>query len=177
MAAPVTASRRLASRLVPAYVHPDGERSGGAGGTGPGGAGPGGAGPGGAGGAGGGGAEPGLAAAVLRYRIMAYVVGTGLLVLVFVGVPLQYGAGIPQVDAIVGPIHGFLYIVYLLTAVDLARRARFTLLQLAAMIGAGFLPFLAFVIEHRVMQRMQLMPAPGGDPGAGTPGAGGGSHS
>jgi integral membrane protein len=121
----LTSTRRLAGRLVPAYVHDTD------------------AGP-----------APGLAGAVLRYRIMAFIVGTGLLVLVFVGVPLQYGADIPQVAEIVGPIHGFLYIVYLLTAVDLGRRARFTLLQLAAMIGAGFLPFLAFIIEHRVMQRL-----------------------
>ncbi|HEX3947170.1 MAG TPA: DUF3817 domain-containing protein [Acidimicrobiales bacterium] len=99
----------------------------------------------------------GLAAALLRYRIMAYVVGVGLLILVFVGVPLQYGATIPQVAQIVGPIHGFLYIVYLLAAVDLARRARFTLLQMAAMIGAGFLPFLAFVIEHQVGKRVDRL--------------------
>jgi integral membrane protein len=97
----------------------------------------------------------GLSAALGRYRVMAYVVGVGLATLVFVGVPLQYGAGIPQVDEVVGPIHGFLYIVYLLTAVDLARRARFTLLQMGAMIGAGFVPLLAFVIEHRVTRRLR----------------------
>lgn len=96
----------------------------------------------------------GLEAAFRRYRVMAYVVGVGLATLVFAGVPLQYGAGIPQVDTIVGPIHGFLYIAYLLVAVDLARRARFTLLQMAAMIGAGFIPLLAFVIEHRVHRRL-----------------------
>lgn len=97
----------------------------------------------------------GLGAALLRYRVMAFVVGTGLATLVFAGVPLQYAAGVPQVDEIVGPIHGFLYIVYLLMAVDLARRARFTLLQMAAMIGAGFIPLLAFVIEHRVTKRIR----------------------
>ncbi len=102
-------------------------------------------------------ATRGLSAALLRYRVMAYIVGTGLLILVLVGVPLQYGATIPQVAEIVGPIHGFLYIVYLLASVDLARRARFTLLQMAAMIGAGFLPFLAFIIEHQVGKRVALL--------------------
>jgi integral membrane protein len=101
--------------------------------------------------------DRGLAGAVLRYRIMAWTVGVGLLILVFVGIPLQYGADVPQVSAIVGPFHGFLYIVYLVCAVDLARRARFTLLQMAAMIAAGFLPFVAFIIEHRVMQRLASM--------------------
>ena len=97
----------------------------------------------------------GIDGALLRYKVMAYIVGVGLLVLVFVGVPLQYGADVPQVAAVVGPIHGFLYIVYLLAALDLARRARFTLLQMAAMVGAGFVPFLAFVIERRVERRVR----------------------
>ncbi|MCL4423763.1 MAG: DUF3817 domain-containing protein [Actinobacteria bacterium] len=43
---------------------------------------------------------------------MAYIVGTGLLILVLVGVPLQYAAGKPEVVQIVGPIHGMLYIIY-----------------------------------------------------------------
>jgi integral membrane protein len=111
----------------------------------------------------------GLTGALLRYKVMAFIVGVGLLILVFVGVPLQYGANVPQVAEIVGPIHGFLYIVYLLAAVDLARRARFTLLQMAAMVGAGFLPFLAFVIERRVERRVDEVlaePEPSGDTAA-----------
>ncbi len=93
--------------------------------------------------------------ALLRYRIMAYVVGVGLAILVFVGIPLQYGAGSKAVVAFVGPIHGFAYIVYLFTALDLARRARFSLLEMLAMVGAGLLPGLAFVIEHRVTRRLE----------------------
>jgi integral membrane protein len=91
--------------------------------------------------------------ALLRYRVMAYIVGVGLFILVFVGIPLQI-AGHKGVVQIVGPVHGFLYIVYLLAALDLARRARFTLLQMAAMIGAGLLPFLAFVIERRITKKI-----------------------
>jgi integral membrane protein len=107
--------------------------------------------------------------ALLRYRVMAYLVGTGLIILVFVGIPLQYGASKPGVVMVVGPIHGALYIVYLLAAIDLARRGRFTLLQMAAMIGAGFLPFLAFFIERRVTRRVeQEFPAPA-TPAAGEP--------
>ncbi len=96
----------------------------------------------------------GIEGALHRYKIMAYTVGVGLIILVFVGVPLQFLAGVPQVSAIVGPIHGFLYIVYLLAALDLARRARFTIIQMAAMIGAGFIPGLAFVVERSVAKRV-----------------------
>ena len=36
-----------------------------------------------------------MSGALLRYRVMAYVVGIGLIVLVFVGIPLQYAATRP----------------------------------------------------------------------------------
>jgi hypothetical protein len=45
--------------------------------------------------------------------------------------------------------------VYLLAAADLARRARFGLWQLVALVTAGFLPFLAFVVERRVTRRLE----------------------
>jgi integral membrane protein len=98
--------------------------------------------------------SPNILGALERYKLMAYIVGTGLIILVFLGIPLQAWAGAPQVAKYVGFAHGILYIVYLLSALDLARRARFTLLQMAAMIGAGFLPFLAFIIERRVERRV-----------------------
>ncbi len=98
--------------------------------------------------------RPGIAGALQRYKLMAYIVGTGLIILVFIGIPLQYGVNFPLIEKIVGTAHGFLYIVYLVAALDLARRARFTLLQMAAMIGAGLLPFLAFIIERRVERRV-----------------------
>jgi integral membrane protein len=93
--------------------------------------------------------------ALIRYRVMAFIVGTGLLILVFVAVPLQYGANINLVAEIVGTMHGYLYIVYLVAAADLARRAHWRLLRIVMVVAAGFLPFLAFVVEHRVYRQMQ----------------------
>ena len=39
--------------------------------------------------------------ALARYRVMAYVVGIGLVILVCIGVPLRYGANFPLVVEIV----------------------------------------------------------------------------
>jgi integral membrane protein len=91
-----------------------------------------------------------VSAALKRYRIMAYLVGTGLLILVCVGVPLQYAGHNKSVVAVVGPIHGFLYIIYLVSVLDLMVRARLNLKQLVVMVCAGFLPGLAFIIEHHI---------------------------
>jgi len=63
-------------------------------------------------------------AALTRYRVIAYIVGVVLVVLVVIGMPLKYAADQPLIVETVGPAHGFLYMVYLVAVFDLARRAR-----------------------------------------------------
>jgi integral membrane protein len=89
-------------------------------------------------------------ASLLFYRVLAYVVGVGLIVLVLVGVPLKYLADSPGVVAVVGPLHGFLYMVYLLATVNLAFRARWSPVKTVLVMLAGTIPFLSFVAERKV---------------------------
>jgi integral membrane protein len=93
--------------------------------------------------------------ALTRYRVMAYVVGVMLLVLVFVAVPLRYFAGVPEVSKVVSPIHGLLYIVYLVAAFDLAVKARWTGKGTVLVLLAGVVPFLFFWAERRVTTRVR----------------------
>lgn len=99
--------------------------------------------------------EPTLEGALLRYRVMAFVVGTLLLVLVLVAVPLQYGAGQPGPAAVIGVIHGICYIIYLGASYDLGRRAGWRLRRLVPPVFAGFVPVLAFVVERRTTRRVR----------------------
>ena len=86
--------------------------------------------------------------ALIRYRIMAWIVGVGL-ILVFVGIPF------PTFERIIGPIHGTLYIVYLVAGADLARRAHWTLGRMAMVVLAGFVPFVAFIVESKVTHQLE----------------------
>ena len=86
---------------------------------------------------------------LLRYQVMAWVVGVGLVILVFVGIPLQL-AGHKGVVQVVGPLHGFLYIVYLLAAFELAVRRRWPAWKTLLVLGAGTVPLLSFVVERWV---------------------------
>jgi len=106
-----------------------------------------------------------LQGAVLRYRVMAYVVGTALLVLTAVVIAkyaFDLRSQMRTPEQIVAPIHGYLYIVYLVVAADLARRARWGLGRILLVVCSGFVPFLAFVVEHRVHRQMQAEWATGG---------------
>ncbi|HEX3815669.1 MAG TPA: DUF3817 domain-containing protein [Mycobacteriales bacterium] len=91
-----------------------------------------------------------MSGAITRYRVMAYIVGVGLVILVCVGVPLKYAFDFDPVVAVVGPMHGFLYIVYLLTVLDLATRRRWHLLKIIVVMLAGTIPFLSFLAERKV---------------------------
>jgi integral membrane protein len=105
-----------------------------------------------------------LRSPLTRYRIMAYIVGTMLIILVCVAVPIQYAAGEPTLAQVVSPIHGILYMAYLVTVWDLVRRGGFTRRQVAAMVGSGFIPGLAFVVERRVTRAATAAAQQGGDP-------------
>ena len=88
--------------------------------------------------------------ALLRFRVIAYVVGVGLIVLVLVGVPLQVWGDSDAIVKIVGPLHGALYVIYLLLTLDLARRIRMNVIVMLVVMLAGTIPFLSFVAERKV---------------------------
>jgi len=97
---------------------------------------------------------PAVKSALTRYRVIAYIVGVMLLVLLFVAMPLKYFGDNPAAMNVVGPMHGFLYVVYLLGAFDLGRRVRWTLPRLLLIALAGTIPFVSFYAERKVTQEL-----------------------
>ena len=91
-----------------------------------------------------------MSAALTRYRVLAYIVGVLLLILVVVAMPLKYLADRPTMVAVVGPLHGFCYMVYLVTAFDLAVRSRWAFRRTALVLLAGTVPVMSFVAERKV---------------------------
>src|SRR5918993_639178 len=83
--------------------------------------------------------------ALIRYRIMAYTVGVLLVILVCVGVPLKYLGDNDTVVTWTAIPHGWIYMLLLITAFDLGRRARWSWKRLILIALAGAIPFLFFV--------------------------------
>jgi integral membrane protein len=96
-------------------------------------------------------------AAVLRYRVMAYITGAVLIVLCFVGIPLQLAAHNDAVVNDVGTVHGILYIIYLIVAYLLTRRLRMPIGRTLLVLLAGTIPVLTFVVE-RWVYRSYIVP-------------------
>jgi integral membrane protein len=91
-----------------------------------------------------------------RFRVMAYVTGVVLAtatIWALIGyLFLDYGAegGKPGIYSVLWIAHGWLYFIYLITAVDLSFRMRYSLLRTLGILIAGTVPFMSFVAEHYV---------------------------
>lgn len=110
-----------------------------------------------------------VAGALTRFRVMAYVVGVMLLILV-VGMIAKYAFDQPTIVEVVGPIHGFLYVIYLITVIDLAVKVKFSVVRTLLVMIAGTIPFVSFIAEHIVARDVKAMiaaPAAAAAPAAG----------
>ena len=96
-----------------------------------------------------------IATALRNYRVAAWVTGIGLLVLVFVAMPLKYFLGEPRPVAVVGMLHGFLYMVYIVCTLILAERCRWRPLEAVVILLAGTIPIASFVAERQVTRRVR----------------------
>ena len=98
-------------------------------------------------------------ASLQRYRVLAWVTGVMLLILC-VEMVLKYVLQLPgfNVDGdprneaarIIAMVHGWVYVVYLVTVFDLWSTLRWRLGRLTAMAAAGVVPVMSFVLERRV---------------------------
>lgn len=97
----------------------------------------------------------------LAYRVLAFVVGV-LLVLGAISSVLKYllteGSDLQQLGEALTPIwliHGWIYMIYVVVAFLLSRRARWSLEFLVVMLLAGLIPVLIFWVERRVAVKLR----------------------
>ncbi|WP_142120410.1 DUF3817 domain-containing protein [Rarobacter faecitabidus] len=86
----------------------------------------------------------------LRYRILAWITGTMLLALC-VEMILDYFVKI-DVSAIawIPFVHGWVYVVYLVTVIDLWTKMRWGAGRLTTMVLAGVVPVMSFIMEKKI---------------------------
>jgi len=97
--------------------------------------------------------ERGLTGALFRYQLMANIVGVLVIPLFFfTGLHLAIG-GFKAELAVFGIGHGYLYIVYLITAGFLGLKARLPIPWILLMGIAGIVPGLTFLVEWIIVTR------------------------
>jgi integral membrane protein len=95
---------------------------------------------------------------VTGYRVMAYITGVLIIVICFVGLPLQFAANSDWIDKWLGTVHGYLYIIYVIVAFLLGTKLRLRPMQMVPLLLAGIVPIMTFLVERRMM-RTYIAPA------------------
>ncbi len=91
-----------------------------------------------------------------RYRVMAIVTGV-MLLLVTLEVVLRRLLGVDtgEVGSTVLIAHGWVYVVYLVTVLDLWSKLRWRFGRLVALVLAGVVPLVSFVVERRIVAEVR----------------------
>ncbi|MDQ6933826.1 MAG: DUF3817 domain-containing protein [Actinomycetota bacterium] len=104
------------------------------------------------------------------YRVLATVVGISIATLVLVGVPLKYAHNLwpsvlppsslgwrvgTNINLYLGTAHGFIYLGFLLVALSLALRARWSTVFTVLTLVCGTIPIVSFWAEFRAIRKVE----------------------
>ena len=87
---------------------------------------------------------------------MAIICGINLLILIFAYLPAKYAFNLIENHRylIVVPIaHGYFYIAYILTVLQLGVQKRMSLTTIAGLVIAGTVPFASFIAERNIVKK------------------------
>ena len=99
---------------------------------------------------------------VNTYRVLAFVVGILLAFCALVAFPLKYfvteGTSLQQFGedaSIMWLFHGWIFMIYVVVAFLLSRKAGWSFGFTIVALVAGLVPLLIFWVEHEVMQKLK----------------------
>ena len=96
-----------------------------------------------------------MKSAILRFRVMAIVSGVMSLLLWFVYMPIKYifhDASLHSKIIWIPMVHGYLYPIYIITAIQFATKARWPIMKMLGLMLAGTLPIASLLAERRVVR-------------------------
>jgi integral membrane protein len=90
-----------------------------------------------------------------RLRILGFLEGVSLLLLLFVAVPLKYGADDPTFTKLFGPIHGALFLLFILNTLSVGVEQKWEFVKTTwKVILACFIPFGTFYIDRKILSKI-----------------------
>ena len=89
--------------------------------------------------------------ALARFKFIAYLAGV-VLILFTIEITLKY-SGILEIPWF-AQLHGIVYMVYVVIAFDMSRRAKLSLRDTFLVLIAGTIPVMSFIAESRIRRRV-----------------------
>jgi integral membrane protein len=89
-----------------------------------------------------------------RLRIIAFLEGCSLLLLVFVAMPIKYLLNIPEATQAIGLIHGILFIVFVVATLVISILHKWNLGRVCMVMASSVLPFGTFYIDRKILSKL-----------------------
>jgi integral membrane protein len=91
-----------------------------------------------------------------RLRLVGFLEGLSLLVLVFVAVPLKYGYGDSSMVETMGPIHGLLFLSFVISTISVGLEYKWLFRKTTwKILLACMIPFGTFYIDYIIFRPIQ----------------------
>ncbi len=88
-------------------------------------------------------------------RMIAVAEGVSFVVLLLIAMPLKYLADIPEAVAVVGQIHGILFILYIVTVFAIWKTLKWSLTKFVVALAAAVVPLGTFFFEAHLRREAQ----------------------
>lgn len=85
------------------------------------------------------------------FKLTSTLEAISYLILLFIGVPLKYGFENPYLVELMGPIHGVLFVAYVIGAFVMFKKLNWTTKQLVISLFCSILPFGPFYVERKYL--------------------------
>lgn len=89
-----------------------------------------------------------------RLRVIAFLEGCSLLLLVFVAMPIKYLLKIPDATQAIGLIHGILFIMFIAATIAIAILQKWTMNRVLMVMASSVLPFGTFYIDKKILRKL-----------------------
>jgi integral membrane protein len=91
-----------------------------------------------------------------RLRLTALLEGLSLLILVFVAVPLKYACNDPSLVKTLGPIHGMLFLLFVINTLSVGVEYRWKFRETTwKVLLACVIPFGTFYVDYTILSKME----------------------
>lgn len=98
-----------------------------------------------------------ITTSVGRLRLIAFLEGISLLVLVFIAVPLKYLVHNPSWVKAIGPVHGILFLLFVFSTLKVGIEQQWSFRKITwKVLLACFIPFGTFYIDSAILKKLPM---------------------
>lgn len=90
-----------------------------------------------------------------RLRVIGFLEGLSLLLLIGIAVPLKYLSGNPGMVKMLGPVHGAIFLLFLLNALSVGVEQGWKARTTGKVLAACFIPFGTFYIDRHIFRNIK----------------------